>query len=569
MGAFFLYNKNKRDYFQLDSYEKVFKHKGLKLNNRVETDNFVFSIYHKKYFKNENFASFGENDFAAVTGTMIYKGKSGEQSLRDVFHDFYEGENIEISLRGNFCLFIYKDNCLWMMQDALGYYPVYCDEQMNIASSSFLAIAKSLKQKNISTHELYEYILSGQYVSSQTFLKEILFTDHKFIWKISPELSKIERKDISFVENRPDSLLFEESIDLLSSVFSSIGSAFGDEITSALSGGFDTRLVLAIFRNIGILPHLYVYGKEGSPDVNIAKSIANGENLDLEHIDKRSLLVKRTPEEYMNLLESQFYSYDGSGSLGIFDDGTDMITREQRIKKNNKHLLHINGAGGEIYREIWNIGNRNVMLEDFLKIRFERKDFDLCGSMFDKKKYMSVLKEKIKLIYGIQRDYITRSELEWMFPYLRNRLAVINASVNNQLSYSILPYMERDLVLQSYSIPFRLKNHGKFQSSLVKHFDSDLSRYPSQYGYNFHEGSRLKNKIKDHLLQCVPLSVRPMFRKVNKNYSPPYYLKKNYTDLIFKGRKMILDEYINYEKIMDKNIISRALTAEIVLRDLF
>jgi asparagine synthase (glutamine-hydrolysing) len=569
MGGFFLYKKNTSTSFLKKAHEEVFNGKGLKLNTKIETDGFIFSVYHKKYFENTNFVSFGENDFAAVTGTMIYDGKTGEESLKVVFRDFHEKKGIEFGLRGNFCLFIYKDSILYMIQDALGYYPVYCDEPMNFISSSFLAMAKSVKVKNISDHELYEYILSGQYVSSQTFIKEILFTDHKCMWKISPEISKINRKEISFVENRPDSLLFEESVELLSSVFNSIGSAFGNDITSALSGGYDTRLVFAIFRKIGIIPHLYVYGQEGSADVEIAKEIARGENLYLEHIDKRSLFIKRTPEEYMNLLESQFYSYDGSGSLGIFDDGTDMNTREQRIDKKNRHLLHINGAGGEIYREIWNIGNRNVMLDDFLKIRFERKDFNLCGKMFDRKRYMSVLKRKIKEIYGIKREYITRSELEWMFPYLRNRLAVINASVNNQLSYSLLPYMERDIVLQSYSIPFRLKNHGKFQSSLVKHFDSDLSKYPSQYGYNFYKGSGLKNIIKGKMLQLVPLSVRPMFRKVNKKYEPPYYLKKDYTNFIFENKKMILEDYINFDKITDKNIMSRALTAEILLRDLF
>jgi len=570
MGAFILFLSEQNTGENIQKASAVFEKKKLMLNKKIENESFTLLIYHKKYFKNTNLIQYDNGDFIASTGTMIFRGSKESNALDGLYKTFQEDPGFEQEIRGNYALLIFKNGRLFFFQDGLGYYPVYCDEGMKILSSSFIASVKCRTSIEISKQELYEYVLSGQYISEQTFIKQVRFTDHKHIWELLPERKKLSRSAMK--EFRTEASLKEhlaESETLLNNTFSSILSAFGENMTSALSGGYDTRMILAIFRHLGTVPQLYVYGKGNSPDVKIAKEIANGENLKLEHTDKSLLSMRYQPDEYRIFLRDQFYSFDGCGSLGVFDDGTDMLTRVERISGLNADLLHINGAGGEIYREIWSVKDRDMTIDSFIRIRFDLHDFALCGSDFNKQEYFQVIKDKIRKIYGIEREWITRMELEWMFPFLRNRLAVINSSINNQFSFSLLPYMERDIVTQSYSIPVKYKEHGFYQDELMKYYDEPLSKYNSQYGRNFYDKVPFDIYLKEELLKYIPINLRPVLKNYKKTKMiKPYYFTEGYISKIFTANKYILQEYIDYSSINDRNIMSRALTAELVLQDL-
>ena len=67
-----------------------------------------------------------------------------------------------------------------------------------------------------------------------------------------------------------------------------LSSAFGDRISTALSGGYDSRLMLALLRACGVAPYVYVYGYEDDCDVQVARSIAAGEGFALVHTDKQA-----------------------------------------------------------------------------------------------------------------------------------------------------------------------------------------------------------------------------------------------------------------------------------------
>ena len=75
----------------------------------------------------------------------------------------------------------------------------------------------------------------------------------------------------------------------LDPVFDSIVGSAGDRIDTAISGGYDSRLILALLRARGVRPRLHVYGSDADSDVRIARQICAGEGLTLEHIDKSRL----------------------------------------------------------------------------------------------------------------------------------------------------------------------------------------------------------------------------------------------------------------------------------------
>lgn len=87
---------------------------------------------------------------------------------------------------------------------------------------------------------------------------------------------------------------------------------YSDKITSALSGGFDSRLMLVLKLKEFINPKLYVYGSNTNSDVIIAKLIAINENLNLDHTNKFEIFDESS---ITNTIYNNFWDLDASGSI--------------------------------------------------------------------------------------------------------------------------------------------------------------------------------------------------------------------------------------------------------------
>ncbi|MBK7081423.1 MAG: hypothetical protein IPH55_11930 [Betaproteobacteria bacterium] len=263
--------------------------------------------------------------------------------------------------------------------------------------------------------------------------------------------------------------------------FAMLSSLFPGDIGCALSGGYDSRHMTALLLSVGETPHLYVYGDASSSDVRVAKNIALGERLELEHVDKGTF-AKVTPEQFVTSTERDFYFFDGIKPLGQMDDGSDMTTRLSRARNAR---LQLNGAGGEIYREIWNLSDRSIDLESFLKLRYDRGDYSYLRRPFDSQSYFSGFAEKVRHKLAMDRRLLTRKEAEMLFPFLRNHFACANNLANSQISDSLLPFMESRFVYPSFDIPIQYKYCGRVHAALIRKASPSLARYQSDYGINF------------------------------------------------------------------------------------
>src|SRR5262249_24927246 len=310
-----------------------------------------------------------------------------------------------------------------------------------------------------------------------TILRDVQIIDSRRIHNLLPESAQQERHPPYQVI--PSNTPFNETTRLIAEqllrYFRILGKAFGNSIGTALSGGYDSRLMLALLRRTENTPIVYVYGSSDSSDVKVAKAIARGEGIKLEHIDKRSF-PKVGPEEIGRSVERELYFFDGIKPLGLFDDGTDLATRFDRA---SKATLQLNGAGGEIYREIWNIGNRKTDLVTFLRMRFDRRVYSFCRNSFELSDYFEQFAAKVRRSLGFDRSWIARREAEMLFPFLRNWFAAPNNAANNQISYSLLPFMEPEFILQSFELPIHFKYCGKLEANLIKAIDPALARYNS------------------------------------------------------------------------------------------
>jgi asparagine synthase (glutamine-hydrolysing) len=594
MGAFLLIKKSngvdveeieKRYHGSLDVFNKM----GLHLNQKIVRDELVIYVFHKYNFAVENFIQFDNNQFIISTGTLIYNRKIGRDALKELFDDFSEDGGFLSNALGHYCSIISKKGKVYIFNDYTGLYHVFSNQDKSVISNSFLAVLKTLDKKSVSAQALYEYIINGACFGDATLLNEINLLDSKKVWQLSPNASAIPRPN--YVKKLDRTSSFNEMVqDIagdLTDYFSIIKANFGNSICSALSGGVHTRMMLGLMRSVGIKPnYLYVYGDENNVAgrdaniVQIVKSIAEGEGLSIEHLN-RDKFPRLAEDEYSELLEKRYYLFDGLGhEIGLFDNGSDYCYRLSRTKKDK---LQLNGAGGEMFRNYWKLPDKSYHIRSFFRVRYDRMDYSIFTDCFDYDSHFSALQDKVKISLGIDKNRIDRRQIELLQPEFDNKYWMgSNNSINNLLSYSLTPFADIPFQYRGCDIPLKYKNYFTFESALMKFIDPDLARYPTSHGIDlFYNRFKLNAKAKYLITLNTPLWLKAYIRKhfwyqrselfrLHGNKSElPFFLTGKYLDRIFKTTDFQVSRYVHVDKITDPDVLSRVLTAELVITDRF
>ncbi len=594
MGAF-IFIKKPRD-TGIEEIEKkyhdslnVFNKMGLRLNRKIVSDEFVIHVFHKYNFDADNILQLGNNQFIIATGTLIYKRKTGREALQDLFADFSEDGKFLADILGQFCLIVAKDGKLYLLNDYTGLYHVHSNDSRSIISNSFLAILKALDQSSVSTQGLYEYLVNGAYFGDATPIKEITLLSSKKIWQLFPDVSEIPRASPARKFDKtgsPDEIAPGIATDLID-YFDIIKKNFGDNICSALSGGVHTRLLLGLMKRVGIKPdYLYVYGDENNVagrDANviqIVRSMAEGEGISVDYINKDNF-PRFTEDDYKESLEKRFFLGDGFGhEIGLFDNGSDLYYRLSRTEKSR---LQLNGGGGEVFRNYWKLPDRSYTVRSFLQARYERSDYSIFTDRFDYDSYVSALQEKIKASLGTDKNRLDRVQIELLQPEFDNKYWMgSNNSINNLLSYSLTPLADAIFQYRGCYIPLKYKNYFTLESALMKIIDPDLARYPTSHGVDlFNNRLTPRAKLQYYATLNMPLWLRAYMRKhfwyqkkevfkLGGNRDElPFYLTRKYLDKVFKVDNLHISEYVYPERITDPEVLSRVLTAELVITNSF
>jgi asparagine synthase (glutamine-hydrolysing) len=322
----------------------------------------------------------------------------------------------------------------------------------------------------------YEYAFNGAVYGDDTLFSEIRLLDCTAAHTIAGSGTRILGMPpaTALAELGFGGAVAKVSEDLLG-YFGMIRHCFGSDVCSALSGGYDSRLMLGLMRRNWIVPYLYVYGGEHSADVRVAKAIAAGEGLQLDHVD-REQAPHMDPDAYRDLLEQQYVACDGMTSTGIFNTGQELATRLDRV---TKARLQLNGGGGEIYRNFWVLGSRSYTTHQFLTSKYDRFDYSPFGNAFSKSSYFDTLADKVRICAKSNGHRLTPRQVAMLYVTFRLRYWMgMNNSHNNQFAYSLTPFGEAGLAEDSYSLPVSWKNEGRFEANLIRVVDGALAAYP-------------------------------------------------------------------------------------------
>ena len=459
---------------------------------------------------------------------------------------------------------------MFVLSDPLGGSRIFYNSDQTLWSSSFLALAENIPGRTIDAQGVYEYAFQETNYGATTPLIEIKMADSLKYFEFTKDgvLEHTKNVPISFEQsNASYEDLIEEHSSLLQNQMQSVVSSHGPKIATALSGGYDSRLMLSLAQNAGITPEVYVYGADGSPDVKVAKAVAAGEGFKINHINKAKY-PKPTVDEYGGTVKDNFYALDGFPNEGIFDFGANMKTRRERAEDGT---LILNGGGGEIYRNFFYLPDGSYTVDQLLNVFYSRYTSDFCTSEFSEDNYRNTLKEKIKYALGLKNDCMSRTELEYAYPGFRLRYwTAKDNSNNNRLGSFLTPFICYETIQAALKMPLKFKTHGKFQGDLINRVNPAMAAYHSDYGYSFNEPVPLKTKIKNNMTIYRPILLRRYSYALQhkmRDLSLPETLSAEYLTPILPDTPF-MNRYFKIDKIKDAAFLGRVLTLEYLFKHL-
>lgn len=511
---------------------------------------------------------------ACCVGPLWYRGRFGAGALEALLDEVRATGRIdEEALRGNFALFIHAGEHVWLLNDALGFVRIYASADGCFFSTSWLAACAYLERVDVHEASAIEYVLTGAAHSSDSVARNVTLLKlghshdltRRCMWQRFP--SGIAAEDQS-------SGSLDEAVDRVAAhlreVFDEVSMAFPGRIRAALSGGFDSRLIVAGLLAAGAHPELFVYGHAESADVVVARMVAGAAGMALDVVDK-DITNRDLPLPGVESLEQSALFFDGLPNDGVYDQGADQQTR---LKQNADGYIALNGGGGEIFRNFFHLPDRSFTSDDVVETfyrGFSANVFRGVRGLSDYKARLAASMVETLAFPGTGSNRVTRRQIELLYPLFRCHFWMgVNNSVGVRHGYYATPLVDLGLVRMAKQLPLRWKNAGVFQSRLVAALHPGVAAQPSAYGFRFDDGPGWKPRLAERLVCARPPTLRPLINAARRslhNVQVTPDLLRRYRELL--PGEWIVDSLLDLRQLPDDTALRRALAVEVVWRRIF
>ena len=553
--------ENSRNAFRKKSYRLI--------EHQMNLGEYHFAYYDDLFKSNTKIYQNDEGEVFYYAGYFSYDGKTGSEALIAVKNSLDKNLRLEnLDFHGNFFLLTFYKGVISITRDLFGTYGCYTNKEQTWFTSDNVAAMYLNGKHSFRKFELFENILFGMEFGLQTLIDGIYLLDPTQIHLPITNTTLQRKIKIPALEHNYKKCVESNAATLLEQ-FSLYHKFFKSSITSALTGGFDSRLMLAAEMHCGITPDLYVYGLKDDKDVSVAKDICSHEKLALFHAERYADKVHNT-DAARDVILQNFWDFDGSNQLfaGKFN-------LDSRMEKANSHLLVLNGAGGEIYRDQWKWDFKTKSLYELIKNSYDTGELGALG--LDEKAFFENIEHKLYdqiKHFGFSKHTVTRQQAEIIFPIYRSNFYYRGNNVNNYFGNATLPYMTQSVILQSLSIPYHFKRSGRFEADLIKIINPVLASYNSEYGFNFNDGPSAKAKfmewgyaklnpsVKAKVKAAMGSSKKSIFKKFKENN---VYLSQPVAEKLINLDNLGMGAIVpGISKIKNQNILNRIYSLEIM-----
>ena len=486
----------------LGAFSLTAENHGFKEERRLTIGSHQLILHQDQTQSNAAFYRGANGDFVATLGSIMFGDRPSPDCLPTLLAQYNHENFTWKGLLGTHILLIKKGNTLRICGDGLGASKIYANEDNSVWSNSFLAMLEVTNSKAFDSQACYEYVTSGAVFGNKTLVDGIQTLPANAILAIDGENKQILQRPSPIENNSPETgatleQITEDHCKRLSKVFAPIAENYGDRIRLSFSGGFDSRLMLAMLMKHGAKPALFVYGGPHDQDVQIARLITEAEGLPLEHIDK-STVPAPDPEAFIGETEKTLFAFDGwKVETPLFDLG-------------------------EVLPKFLLFAHRPSSTEAVVSTFYSRYDPKAFTNRFDERRYRSAMKTAMREAIGADSDQLHRSQVEELYPKFRGRFWTgRDAQINQRFGPMFFPFLEHAAISNTAKIPISFKNLGYLQGRMIGQINSRLANYPSDYGFALNGPRPLKYRLKTFLGTQRPPELRKLsFRLTHRSMQP-------------------------------------------------
>jgi asparagine synthase (glutamine-hydrolysing) len=509
------------------------------------------------------------DDFVAVAGTMTWDDRMGRPALEALLRNAALPEPDWSRLGGQFVALVRRQSRTFLLTDHFAMFQLFHDEGMTLFSTSLLAAVDSLPRVSFDPQGVYELAFNVAPIGDDTVFRELKTLGPDRVVELGPDgvrLHAVAKPLPARAASMPIGERLERHRQRLAAVVRPHVRHFGDRVHCPLSGGLDSRLLLAALRAEGCSPHVYVYGGEECSDVRISRLIGEAQGFEVDWLDKEARAL--SPDEFPERVERNFQEYDGLPSFGeLFENGSNAAARDARHAGG---ALSASGACGEIYRNFFYLADRPFRAEDVGRTFFARyargdvtAEFEECG-------FLRRIGDKIAASLGAAgaREPLPRATVEQIYPRVRCRaLSGREISLEGRYGAYLMPFLDRDVVAEAMTLPLGLKNAGRFEAMLLNAIDPELAGLPSAYGHDFAGAPALGHRLEEWSTRVRPVWLRQRSYELRRRLGPVAdehggLLGPEYLGRVIDLDYPILRRFFNVERIRDSGLMRRIANLE-------
>lgn len=541
---------------------------GLPLVPLFEDETHSLLVHVSDHDKEDALLTIDEASFIFRTGMFFYKELSGSQALKSFYQDFDPQAPKLDETSGQFCLVIRKDGTLFFLTDQLGVNKIYHDTQETVFSNRFIGLTELIEAPSLDAQGCYEYAWNAKISGEKTFFQSIRMVPASTYIRANAQINFLSMPTWSILEDQDyedvDGLI-DLHVERLQSLFARYANWFGDGISLLMSGGYDSRLLLALLLDNGVRPHLLVFGGEQDAEARVVQEIGTKEALPFQRVDKSGRPTIAV-EDYGDHLLENYALYDGWKFTGLFDNGGDTWDRKSQGASG---LVKMNGSVGEIYRNFFYLPDGAMPALHLVRAFYARYDPKACTDRFSASAFENAVASDIKAAINAEQDRLTRTQVEMAYPLFRGRFwTARDVPTNQEFGQFLVPFMEPSIVKGTPNIPLSLKNHGRFEGRMIKRISPRLAAYMSDYGYAFSDDPPLSYIVKMQMTYQRPIAVRRFsYRIQHRRMDParPYFLTQPYLKHVLPDADFpFMRQFFDIGNIRDREVFNRIATMEYI-----
>lgn len=450
-------------------------------------------------------------DFVAVAGTLVYDRLLGTAALERLLATCALPAIDWSRIGGEFVAIVRRHGRCFVLGDYFGAYQLFHDLEHQFFSTSLLAAAGAMPRLRFDPQGVYEYAFNIAPIGDDTVFEGLKTLGPGHLIELTEDGVRLHalRKPLpDAVSAMPLEERLSRQRETVLAAVEPFASHFGDHIHCPLSGGLDSRLVLAALRATGSTPQIYVYGGHGDADVVIARRIGAVLGFEVRWIDK-SAAGSIEPDRFAEHVDRNFQDMDALPNYGnIFDNGGNQLASESRHAGG---ALAISGGCGEIFRDFFYLPDRRLSATDIARTFFARVRRGDATGIFDYRDFIARIAGKVAMAIGADDldQMLPRTVIEQIYPRVRCRaLFGREISLESRCGAYAMPFLNHHVVAEAMTLPMKLKSAGRFEAALLNTIDPVLAAQPSAYGHDFTGSPSRKHRFKDWSSRVRPVWFR-------------------------------------------------------------